>query len=41
MADQTDDGEWMVIYRMTVTTRSGKRVRRANGRPFRIRVRRK
>lgn len=30
-----------VIYRMTITTKSGKVIRRANGQPFRIVLRRK
>lgn len=30
-----------VIYRMTIRTRSGKVIRRANGQPFRIVIRRK
>lgn len=39
MFDQSDEGE--VIYRMTIRTKSGKVIRRPNGRPFRIVVRRK
>ena len=35
------DGEGEVIYRMTITTKSGKVIRRANGQPFRIVIRRK
>ena len=35
----SDAGEF--IYRMTITLRDGRRIRRKNGRPFRIRVRRK
>lgn len=34
-----EDGE--VIYTMTIRLKSGKVIRRANGRPFRIVVRRK
>jgi len=34
-----EDGE--VIYRMTIRLKSGKVIRRPNGRPFRIVVRRK
>lgn len=34
-----DEGEF--IYRMSITLRDGRRIRRKNGRPFRIRVRRK
>ena len=33
------DGEGEVIYRMTITTKSGKVIRRANGKPFRIVIR--
>lgn len=33
------DGEGEVIYRMTITTKSGKVIRRANGQPFRIVIR--
>lgn len=33
----SDEGEF--IYRMSVTLRDGRRIRRKNGRPFRIRVR--
>lgn len=32
-------GEGEVIYRMTITTNSGKVIRRANGQPFRIVIR--
>lgn len=39
MFDQPAEGE--VIYRMTIRTKSGKVIRRPNGRPFRIVVRRK
>lgn len=35
----SDEGEF--IYTMTITLRDGRRIRRKNGRPFRIRVRRK
>lgn len=35
----SDDGE--VIYTMTIRLKNGKVIRRANGRPFRIVVRRK
>lgn len=35
------DEEGEVIYRMTIRTRSGKVIRRANGQPFRIVLRRK
>lgn len=35
----SDEGEF--IYRMTITLRDGRRIRRKNGRPFRIRIRRK
>lgn len=38
--DSPDSGE-EVIYRMTIRTKSGKVIRRANGKPFRIVVRRK
>lgn len=34
------DVEEQVIFRMTVRTRSGKVIRRANGQPFRIVIRR-
>lgn len=38
MFEKTDvEGE--VIYRMTITTKSGKVIRRANGQPFRIVIR--
>lgn len=30
------EGEGEVIYRMTIRTRNGKVIRRANGQPFRI-----
>lgn len=30
------EGEGEVIYRMTIPTRNGKVIRRANGQPFRI-----
>lgn len=33
------EGESEVIYRMTVRTRNGKVIRRANGQPFRIVIR--
>lgn len=33
------EGEGEVIYRMTITTKSGKVIRRANGQPFRIVIR--
>lgn len=36
-----DDAEGEVIYRMTIRLKNGKVIRRANGRPFRIVVRRK
>lgn len=35
------DGEGEVIYTMTIRTKSGKVIRRPNGRPFRIVVRQK
>lgn len=35
--DPDDSGEY--IYRMTITLRNGVKIRRANGRPFRIKVR--
>jgi len=35
------EGEGEVIYRMTIRTRNGKVIRRANGQPFRIVIRRK
>lgn len=40
MFDQPDEG-CEVIYRMTIRTKSGKVIRRANGQPFRIVIRRK
>ncbi|MBC3300197.1 hypothetical protein H0Z09_03590 [Pseudomonas sp. SWRI18] len=40
MFGQPDD-ECEVIYRMTIRTKSGKVIRRANGQPFRIVIRRK
>jgi len=33
------EGEGEVIYRMTIRTRNGKVIRRANGQPFRIVIR--
>ncbi|MGK0158519.1 hypothetical protein [Pseudomonas mosselii] len=33
------EGQGEVIYRMTITTKSGKVIRRANGQPFRIVIR--
>ena len=33
------DGEGEVIYRMTITTKTGKVIRCANGQPFRIVIR--
>jgi hypothetical protein len=33
------DEEGEVIYRMTITTKSGKVIRRPNGQPFRIVIR--
>jgi hypothetical protein len=41
MAGFTVEGDEEVIYRMTIRTKSGKVIRRPNGRPFRIVVRRK
>lgn len=38
--DHAPDSE-DVIYRMTIRLRNGKVIRRANGRPFRIVIRRK
>ncbi|MBC3198328.1 hypothetical protein [Pseudomonas poae] len=35
------DEEGEVIYRMTITTKTGKVIRRANGQPFRIVIRHK
>ena len=35
MFEKPEGGE-EVIYRMTITTKSGKVIRRANGQPFRI-----
>jgi len=40
MFDRPDE-EGEVIYRMTIRTKSGKVIRRANGQPFRIVLRRK
>lgn len=40
MFGQSDEG-CVVIYRMTIRTKSGKVIRRANGQPFRIVIRRK
>lgn len=39
LSDQDEGCE--VIYRMTIRTKSGKVIRRANGQPFRIVIRRK
>jgi hypothetical protein len=36
---QKPDEEGEVIYRMTITTKTGKVIRRANGQPFRIVIR--
>lgn len=33
---EKDDEEGTVIYRMTIRLKSGKVIRRSNGRPFRI-----
>lgn len=38
LLDQKDEG-CEVIYRMTIRTKSGKVIRRANGQPFRIVIR--
>lgn len=38
MFEKPDDGG-EVIYRMTITTKTGKVIRRANGQPFRIVIR--
>lgn len=40
MFTQADEG-CEVIYRMTIRTKAGKVIRRANGQPFRIVIRRK
>ncbi|MGH1450470.1 MAG: hypothetical protein ACRBBM_13780 [Pseudomonadaceae bacterium] len=40
MFGQPDEG-CEVIYRMTIRTKSGKVIRRANGQPFRIVIRHK
>lgn len=37
--NSVEDGE--VIYRMTIRTKTGKVIRRANGQPFRIVIRKR
>jgi len=34
--NKAEEKEETVIYRMVITTRNGKKIRRANGKPFRI-----